>query len=216
MTPRNWGYRTWITPASSSGNSGPSSTRWPVSSSPGGASHGVRVVAIHPPQDIPQWVGSDRHIAQNGMEVVDLGWDAKQKRLRGTLRLVGSFPLPCFSGCPIHIALNGQRAKRHRAALSRRATCLRLPCNGRNRAKPTSISSSPLHSRFVIARSFNFQSEDLRLFCGDTSCAVRVKKKSCLRRSRTFALSLTRLIDQEVQFQVKRYRNGLLSLCCFN
>lgn len=62
--------------------------------------HGVRVVAIHPPRDIPQWVGSDRHIAQNGMEVMDLGWDARQNRLRGTLRLVGSFPLTLFLRVP--------------------------------------------------------------------------------------------------------------------
>jgi hypothetical protein len=34
------------------------------------------------------------------MEVVDLGWDAKQKRLRGTLRLVGSFPLTLFLRVP--------------------------------------------------------------------------------------------------------------------
>jgi hypothetical protein len=55
--------------------------------------HGVRVVALHPVGDIPRWVGSDRHITQSGMELVDYAWDKATHTLKGKIRLIGTFPL---------------------------------------------------------------------------------------------------------------------------
>lgn len=55
--------------------------------------HGVRLVALHPLQTVPQWAGSDRHIAQTGMEWADYRWNAGSRTLAGTLRLVEDFPL---------------------------------------------------------------------------------------------------------------------------
>jgi hypothetical protein len=55
--------------------------------------HGVRVVALHPLQAVPQWVGSDRHIAQTGMEITDYAWNPATHTLEGKIQLVGAFPL---------------------------------------------------------------------------------------------------------------------------
>jgi len=55
--------------------------------------HSVRVVVIQPNRNIPQWAGSDRHIAQNGIELLDYQWNAQEKTLRGKIQLVGNFPL---------------------------------------------------------------------------------------------------------------------------
>ena len=55
--------------------------------------HGVRVVALHPLQTVPQWVGSDRHIAQTGMEITGCRWHPDTRTLEGKIQLVGTFPL---------------------------------------------------------------------------------------------------------------------------
>lgn len=55
--------------------------------------HAVRVVALHPLQAIPQWTGSDRHIAQTGMEITDYAWRPDARTLEGKIQLVGTFPL---------------------------------------------------------------------------------------------------------------------------
>lgn len=62
--------------------------------------HAVRLIAIHPLQEVPQWISSDRHIAQTGMEMVDAAWDKSRSRLKGTIRLVGSFPLTMYVRLP--------------------------------------------------------------------------------------------------------------------
>ena len=63
--------------------------------------HAVRLVAIHPIKDVPQWISSDRHITQNGMEVSAIGWESKRMLLNGTVRLVGSFPLSMHIRVPL-------------------------------------------------------------------------------------------------------------------
>jgi hypothetical protein len=55
--------------------------------------HGVRVIALHPLQAIPQWAGSDRHVTQNGMEITDYTWHSNTRTLEGKVRLVEDFPL---------------------------------------------------------------------------------------------------------------------------
>jgi hypothetical protein len=50
--------------------------------------HGVRLVAVHPDQGRPQWLSSDRHLTQGGVELTDLDWHGTARRLRGSLRLV--------------------------------------------------------------------------------------------------------------------------------
>ncbi|MDR0871397.1 MAG: alpha-galactosidase [Planctomycetaceae bacterium] len=55
--------------------------------------HGVRVIVIHRDSSIPQWIGSDRHLAQTGQEILDYKWDENNKTLKGKIRLVGNFPL---------------------------------------------------------------------------------------------------------------------------
>lgn len=62
--------------------------------------HAVRLVAIHPIKDVPQWISSDRHITQNGMEVSAMEWESKRMLLNGTVRLVGSFPLSMYIKVP--------------------------------------------------------------------------------------------------------------------
>jgi len=55
--------------------------------------HGVRLIALHPLKHVPQWIGSDRHIAQHADELSEYGWDAETCSLKGMIRLVGGFPL---------------------------------------------------------------------------------------------------------------------------
>ena len=55
--------------------------------------HGVRLVALHPIKAVPQWLGSDRHIAQHADELSGYRWDAESRSLKGEIRLVGGFPL---------------------------------------------------------------------------------------------------------------------------
>ena len=55
--------------------------------------HCVRLVALHPVASMPQWLSSDRHIAQHADELSAYAWDAESRSLKGGIRLVGSFPL---------------------------------------------------------------------------------------------------------------------------
>jgi hypothetical protein len=55
--------------------------------------HSVRVVALHSLQTVPQWIGSDRHIAQTGMEITSCAWNPAGRALEGKMYLVGTFPL---------------------------------------------------------------------------------------------------------------------------
>lgn len=62
--------------------------------------HGVRILTIHPNKDVPQWLGSDRHIAQNGIEILGIDWERERKHLNGTIQSVESFQLTMYIGVP--------------------------------------------------------------------------------------------------------------------
>lgn len=55
--------------------------------------HGVRLLAIHRLETSPQWVSSDRHIAQNGLELKRYQWNSELRTLEGDIELIGTFPL---------------------------------------------------------------------------------------------------------------------------
>lgn len=55
--------------------------------------HGVRVVVLSQLKSTPQWIGSDRHIAQNGMEMLSCHWNESDTALEGAIQLVGDYPL---------------------------------------------------------------------------------------------------------------------------
>lgn len=68
--------------------------------------HGVRLVTLHLVKDCPQWLGSDRHIAQTGMELSKLEWNGHKKALSGTIELINSFPLSIWIHVPNDYAFN--------------------------------------------------------------------------------------------------------------
>jgi hypothetical protein len=53
----------------------------------------VRLLVIHRLETVPQWMGSDRHVAQNAMELEAYQWNDKTRSLEGIIRLIGSFPI---------------------------------------------------------------------------------------------------------------------------
>jgi hypothetical protein len=53
----------------------------------------VRIIVLHPLKNHPQWIGSDRHIAQTGMEITRFRWENHSNTIQGTIQLVGNFPL---------------------------------------------------------------------------------------------------------------------------
>ncbi len=55
--------------------------------------HNVRLMSVHKVREIPQWITSDRHIAQNGIELKEFAWKADNKSLEGKIELIGTFPL---------------------------------------------------------------------------------------------------------------------------
>ena len=55
--------------------------------------HGVRVIALHRAQVVPQWIGSDRHITTSGMEVRACTWNPAGATLSGKVTVIGGFPL---------------------------------------------------------------------------------------------------------------------------
>lgn len=55
--------------------------------------HSVRLFAMHHLKNIPQWVSSDRHIAQNAIELKEYEWKADNRTLEGEIELIASFPL---------------------------------------------------------------------------------------------------------------------------
>lgn len=55
--------------------------------------HGVRILVLRKLENFPQWLGSDRHIAQTGFELEEIFWNASQKTLDGKIALVEKFPL---------------------------------------------------------------------------------------------------------------------------
>lgn len=55
--------------------------------------HSVRLFGIHRLKTVPQWIGSDRHIAQNALELDAYRWNDPARSLEGSVRLIASFPL---------------------------------------------------------------------------------------------------------------------------
>lgn len=50
--------------------------------------HAVRLVALHPAADRPQFLSSDRHISQGGVDLLDSVWNADKKTLELKLRVI--------------------------------------------------------------------------------------------------------------------------------
>jgi hypothetical protein len=55
--------------------------------------HGVRLLAVHRAQAVPQFISSDRHVTQGAVELAQIGWDASAKALSGTVKAVKGSPL---------------------------------------------------------------------------------------------------------------------------
>lgn len=54
--------------------------------------HAVRLLAIHPAADHPQFLASDRHVAQGAVELEDLNWDGEKNRLTFRVNLIENHP----------------------------------------------------------------------------------------------------------------------------
>ena len=72
--------------------------------------HGNALLAVHPDSGIPQVVFSDRHLAQGGIGLEQLTWDAAAKTLSGTVQLVGSDPTELVVAIPEGYALASAQA----------------------------------------------------------------------------------------------------------
>ena len=70
----------------------------------------ARMIAVHEALDRPQFIATDRHVLQGVVDLVRCDWDARDKKLTGTSRLVPGEPYT------VVIATNGHRAKRAAAA----------------------------------------------------------------------------------------------------
>ena len=55
--------------------------------------HAIRLLSMHKAKAFPQWISSDRHVTQNGMELKEYAWKAESRMLEGKIQLIGSFPL---------------------------------------------------------------------------------------------------------------------------
>jgi len=55
--------------------------------------HGVRLLAIHKVKQFPQWISSDRHIAQCAVELKEYEWKTDTRTIEGKVHLIGTFPL---------------------------------------------------------------------------------------------------------------------------
>jgi len=69
--------------------------------------HGVRLIALHPSASVPQWLSSDRHIAQHADELSEYAWDAESNCLKGKIRLIGGFTLKEFFRIPSDYTCSG-------------------------------------------------------------------------------------------------------------
>ena len=66
--------------------------------------HCVRLIALHPVVSVPQWLSSDRHIAQHADELSEYVWDTKSNSLKGKIQLIGGFPLTAYFHVPSNYA----------------------------------------------------------------------------------------------------------------
>jgi hypothetical protein len=55
--------------------------------------HSVRLLSMHKANTVPQWISSDRHVTQNGIELKEYEWKGDSRTLEGKIQLIGKFPL---------------------------------------------------------------------------------------------------------------------------
>ena len=72
--------------------------------------HGVRLVALQPTARHPQFLTSDRHITQGGVELKDVKWDADALRLTAKIEVIGGFPQTARFALPGGWFLTGAEA----------------------------------------------------------------------------------------------------------
>jgi len=60
----------------------------------------VRLVALQPRMDHPQFLSSDRHVTQGAVELNDLKWDAAAKTYTLGVKAIGGFPFTYFVRVP--------------------------------------------------------------------------------------------------------------------
>jgi len=72
---------------------------------------GVRLLAVHRAQAHPQFLSSDRHIAQGAVELTRLAWDATGKTLTGSVKAVKGFPLTLRFRTPSGFAFDAAKAE---------------------------------------------------------------------------------------------------------
>ncbi len=67
--------------------------------------HGVRLLAVHRAQAVPQFLSSDRHITQGGVELAGLAWDGARNVLTGAVKAVKDHPVTLRFRVPQGFAL---------------------------------------------------------------------------------------------------------------
>ncbi|MDR2849220.1 MAG: alpha-galactosidase [Verrucomicrobiota bacterium] len=72
--------------------------------------HGVRLLAVHRAQAVPQFISSDRHLTQGAVELTRLGWNAQNAALEGAVKVVGGYPLTLRFRVPRGFAFGGAQA----------------------------------------------------------------------------------------------------------
>ena len=70
--------------------------------------HGVRLVALRPDLGRPQFLSSDRHVTQGGVELKDERWDGQA--LSVTLNVIGGFPMTARFALPAGVTPKGVSA----------------------------------------------------------------------------------------------------------
>jgi hypothetical protein len=63
-------------------------------------SHCVRLLSMHKAKTVPQWISSDRHVAQSAMELKEYEWKPASRTLEGKIQLVGTFPVTMIVHIP--------------------------------------------------------------------------------------------------------------------
>lgn len=67
--------------------------------------HGVRLLAVHRAQAVPQFLSSDRHVTQGGVELTGLAWDGARNVLTGAVKAVKDHPVTLRFRVPQGFAL---------------------------------------------------------------------------------------------------------------
>jgi alpha galactosidase C-like protein len=69
------------------------------------------LLAVHELEDHPQFVSTDRHISQGGVELTDLAWNAERSELTARLKLVENDPLSVVVYVPAPYAFSKATAE---------------------------------------------------------------------------------------------------------